>query len=85
MMNHRHSCIRPGAALAAELMAVLLASFPGRVRAADVPDQIGERSRRQARLVANDVDGRVIAGSGHRLIDEAPGQVIPALLDFPGK
>jgi len=27
----------------------------------------------------------VIAGSGHWLIDEAPGQVIPALLDFLGK
>jgi pimeloyl-ACP methyl ester carboxylesterase len=36
----------------------------------------------QAKLVATNVDGRVIAGSGHWLIDEAPGQVIPALLDF---
>jgi len=36
----------------------------------------------QAKLVAADVDGRVIAGSGHWLIDEAPAQVIPALLDF---
>lgn len=36
----------------------------------------------QARLVANKVDGKVIAGSGHWLMDEAPGQVIPALLDF---
>jgi len=36
----------------------------------------------QARLVANKVDGKVIAGAGHWLIDEAPGQVIPALLAF---
>lgn len=39
----------------------------------------------QARLVANNVDGRAIAGSGHWLMDEAPGQVIPALLDFLDK
>ncbi len=36
----------------------------------------------QARLVATDVDGRVIAGSGHWLMDEAPGQVVPALVGF---
>ncbi|WP_312515297.1 alpha/beta hydrolase [Massilia sp.] len=36
----------------------------------------------QARLVATDVDGKVIAGSGHWLIDEAPQQVIPALRAF---
>lgn len=36
----------------------------------------------QAKLVANEVDGKVIAGSGHWLIDEKPEQVIPALLDF---
>jgi pimeloyl-ACP methyl ester carboxylesterase len=36
----------------------------------------------QAKLVATNVDGRVIPGSGHWLIDEAPGQVIPALVDF---
>jgi pimeloyl-ACP methyl ester carboxylesterase len=36
----------------------------------------------QAKLVANDVDGKVIKGSGHWLIDEAPEQVIPELLNF---
>ena len=36
----------------------------------------------QAKLVANDVDGKVIKGSGHWLIDEAPDQVIPELLHF---
>jgi len=36
----------------------------------------------QARLVANNVDGVIITGSGHWLIDEAPGQVIPRLVAF---
>ncbi|MGO4378192.1 alpha/beta fold hydrolase [Pseudoduganella sp. RAF53_2] len=36
----------------------------------------------QAKLVATNVDGRVIAGSGHWLIDEKPEQVKPVLLDF---
>ncbi len=36
----------------------------------------------QARLVANDVRGVIIKGSGHWLIDEAPGQVIPLLVEF---
>jgi len=36
----------------------------------------------QAKLVANDVDGKVIAGSGHWLIDEKPEVVVPALLEF---
>jgi len=36
----------------------------------------------QGRMVANNVDGVIITGSGHWLIDEAPGQVIPRLLAF---
>jgi pimeloyl-ACP methyl ester carboxylesterase len=36
----------------------------------------------QGRLVATDVKGVVIEGSGHWLIDEAPGQVIPQLVAF---
>jgi pimeloyl-ACP methyl ester carboxylesterase len=36
----------------------------------------------QSRLVANDVDGVVIMGSGHWLIDEAPEQVVPKLVAF---
>lgn len=36
----------------------------------------------QAKLVATNVDGKVIAGSGHWLIDEAPDQTIPALVSF---
>jgi pimeloyl-ACP methyl ester carboxylesterase len=39
----------------------------------------------QARLVADHVEGVVIKGSGHWLIDEAPGQVIPKLVDFLSK
>jgi len=36
----------------------------------------------QARLVATDVKGVVITGSGHWLMEEAPGQVIPQLTTF---
>jgi pimeloyl-ACP methyl ester carboxylesterase/uncharacterized RmlC-like cupin family protein len=36
----------------------------------------------QARLVGSDVRGKVVAGSGHWLIDEAPQTVIPALTAF---
>lgn len=36
----------------------------------------------QARLVASDVRGQVVAGSGHWLMDEAPQTVIPAIVDF---
>jgi len=36
----------------------------------------------QAKMVATDVRGQVIAGSGHWLMEEAPKAVIPALLDF---
>ena len=36
----------------------------------------------QARLVATNVDGVIITASGHWLIDEAPGQVIPKLVAF---
>ncbi|MFO1303610.1 MAG: alpha/beta hydrolase [Burkholderiales bacterium] len=36
----------------------------------------------QGRLVASDVDGVIVTGSGHWLIDEAPGQVIPKLVAF---
>lgn len=36
----------------------------------------------QGRLVAANVEGVVIRGSGHWLIDEAPDQVIPTLVEF---
>jgi pimeloyl-ACP methyl ester carboxylesterase len=36
----------------------------------------------QGRLVATNVDGVIITGSGHWLIDEAPRQVIPRLVAF---
>jgi pimeloyl-ACP methyl ester carboxylesterase len=39
----------------------------------------------QARLVADNVEGVVIKGSGHWLIDEAPDQVIPKLVSFLSK
>jgi pimeloyl-ACP methyl ester carboxylesterase len=33
-------------------------------------------------LVATDVEGVIVKGSGHWLMEEAPGQVIPKLVDF---
>jgi pimeloyl-ACP methyl ester carboxylesterase len=36
----------------------------------------------QGRMVANDVEGVIVSGSGHWLIDEAPAQVIPKLVAF---
>jgi pimeloyl-ACP methyl ester carboxylesterase len=36
----------------------------------------------QVKLVADDVDGKVIQGSGHWLMEEAPQQTIPVLLQF---
>jgi pimeloyl-ACP methyl ester carboxylesterase len=42
----------------------------------------GEFLIAQGRLVAEDVEGVLIAGTGHWLIDEAPDRVIPRLLAF---
>jgi pimeloyl-ACP methyl ester carboxylesterase len=42
----------------------------------------GEFLIAQGRLVADDVEGVVIAGSGHWLMEEAPDQVIPRLVAF---
>ena len=42
----------------------------------------GEFLITQGRLVADNVEGVVINGSGHWLIDEAPDQVIPKLVAF---
>jgi pimeloyl-ACP methyl ester carboxylesterase len=36
----------------------------------------------QARLVDTDVQGVIVKGSGHWLMSEAPGQTIPAIVDF---
>src|SRR5262245_26945173 len=36
----------------------------------------------QARLVDSNVEGVIVTGSGHWLIDEAPEQVIPKLVEF---
>lgn len=48
----------------------------------------GEFLIQQGRLVATQVEGRVIKGSGHWLMEEAPEQTIPALVEFldrPGR
>jgi pimeloyl-ACP methyl ester carboxylesterase len=42
----------------------------------------GEFLIEQGRLVADNVEGVIVKGSGHWLIDEAPGQVIPKLVSF---
>ncbi len=39
----------------------------------------------QAKLVASHVDGQVVPGSGHWLMEEAPDKVIPALVAFLGE
>jgi pimeloyl-ACP methyl ester carboxylesterase len=39
----------------------------------------------QGKLVAENVEGVLITGSGHWLVDEAPGQVIPRLVAFFAK
>jgi len=36
----------------------------------------------QGKMVATNVEGVLVVGSGHWLIDEAPGQVIPKLVEF---
>ena len=36
----------------------------------------------QAKLVADDVRGQVVAGAGHWLMEEAPATVMPAIMDF---
>ena len=36
----------------------------------------------QAKLVASNVRGQIVAGAGHWLIEEAPDVVIPAIRDF---
>ena len=42
----------------------------------------GEFLIQQGRLVANNVEGAVIKGAGHWLMEEAPKQVIPKLVAF---
>lgn len=42
----------------------------------------GEFLINQARQVADNVDGQVVKGSGHWIMEEAPEQTIPALLKF---
>lgn len=39
-------------------------------------------SIKQGKLVATNVQGVMVKNAGHWLMEEAPGQVIPALVDF---
>jgi len=45
----------------------------------------GETLIAQARLVATNVEGVIIKGSGHWLMEEATGQVVPKLVEFLNK
>src|SRR6478672_1705282 len=45
----------------------------------------GEFLISQGKLVATNVEGVLVPGSGHWLIDEAPKQVIPKLVEFFGR
>jgi pimeloyl-ACP methyl ester carboxylesterase len=45
----------------------------------------GEFLIQQGRMVADDVEGVLVKGSGHWLIDEAPQQVIARLVEFLGR
>jgi pimeloyl-ACP methyl ester carboxylesterase len=42
----------------------------------------GEFLASQVRLVATDVQSRVVAASGHWLVEEAPDDVLPAIVAF---
>jgi pimeloyl-ACP methyl ester carboxylesterase len=42
----------------------------------------GEFLIQQGRMVAKNVEGVIVRGSGHWLMEEAPGQTIPALVKF---
>jgi hypothetical protein len=44
--------------------------------------RLPRRRSDQGRLVDSNVEGVIITGSGHWLIDEAPDQVIPRLVAF---
>jgi pimeloyl-ACP methyl ester carboxylesterase len=44
----------------------------------------GEFLIQQGRLVANNVEGVIVRNSGHWLMEEAPDQVIPKLVEFLG-
>ena len=45
----------------------------------------GEGLIQQARLVATNVEGVIVRNSGHWLMEEAPDQVIPRLVEFLGR
>ena len=36
----------------------------------------------QAKIIANNVQGKIIPRSGHWLMEEAPAKVIPSIIEF---
>jgi pimeloyl-ACP methyl ester carboxylesterase len=45
----------------------------------------GEALVKQAQLIGTDVQGAFVPGAGHWLLEEAPGYVIPKIVDFLGQ
>ena len=43
---------------------------------------VGDFLGNQAQLIATDVQSAVVPGAGHWLMEEAPGYVIPRLVEF---
>ena len=50
-----------------------------------IESRFAEVKGTQGRIVAENVEGIVIKGSGHWLMDEAPEQVVPKLVAFFGR
>jgi pimeloyl-ACP methyl ester carboxylesterase len=44
----------------------------------------GDFLAKQTELIATDVQGAVVPGAGHWLMEEAPGYVIPKIVEFLG-
>jgi pimeloyl-ACP methyl ester carboxylesterase len=45
----------------------------------------GEALVKQAQLIGTDVQGTFVPGAGHWLLEEAPGYVIPKIVEFLGQ
>ena len=45
----------------------------------------GDGLIKQAQLIGTDVQGAVVPGAGHWLMEEAPGFVIPKIVEFLGR
>ncbi len=80
MKSFRSAAMQPRWCGSLQVNTARFRSFVGKTR----PSEASWRcvGRVPARLVADNVEGVVVPGSGHWLIDEAPGEVIPRLATF---